>query len=382
MLAVAAFGIGTAEFIPTGLLPAITGDLGVSLAQGGHLVVAYAAGVVIGGPLLTVAAGRWPRKVLLLTLLGLFIVGSLLTAAASTFPLAIAARFVTGFPHGAFFGTGATVATGLAGPGRGAAAVARMLGGLATANILGVPGAVLIAGIWGWRWSFVAVAGLGLVALLALALRMPRQPPARADRVRTEFRALAAPRVVVALAVVMFGFAGVFACMSYVAPLLVRGAGFAAGALPVLLVLIGVGMTAGNYLGGALATRAAAVWVVAGLLAALMLFLVLIPVVSTSQPGVLLAVLGVAVAGFAISPVMQARIIELAHEAPSLSSATAQSAFNIANSLGAWVGTLTLSAGLGLGAPSAAGAGLSLIGLLLVGVVIRRWHTPRASSEA
>ena len=374
-LALAAFAIGTTEFVPMGILPTLAADFSVSLADAGHVIAAYALGVVVGAPTLTVLTGRWPRKRLLAALLVLFAAGNLLTACAPGFTSVVAARFVTGLPHGAFFGAGAMVAAHLAGPGKRAGAVARMLSGLAAANVLGVPVGVLIASRAGWRWTFVAVAVLGVLALLAVLFSIPHQPRGLAGGVRRELQMLRKRRVLLMLAVVVFGFAGVFACLSYVAPLLTEVSGFDPAALPVLLVVIGVGMTAGTHLGGTLADRAL-VPAIIGFLALLALCLAVVPITAGSGPAVIATLLGVAVAGFGVAPAMQTRVIELAHESAALASAAVQAAFNIANSLGAWAGGWALQAGLGLTSPSVVGAAFVVVGLLLMitPTAVDRWR--------
>lgn len=364
-LALAAFAIGTTEFVPMGILPNLSTDFGISLANAGHFIAAYAVGVVVGAPSLTVITSRWPRKMLLVALLCLFLIGNVLTASAPTFSAAVVARFVTGLPHGAFFGAGAMVAAHLAGRGRRASAVARMLGGLAAANVLGVPAGVLIATRLGWQWTFIAVAALGVVALVAVLFWIPHQSRGMAGGVRREFAMLRKPQVLLMLTVVVFGFAGVFACYSYVAPLLTAASRFDPAALPILLVLIGIGMTVGSHLGGAVADKAL-VPAIIGFLAMLSLCLALVSVTATSKPAVLITLLGVAIAGFAVAPAMQTRVMELAHEAAALASAAVQAAFNVANSLGAWAGGLALHAGLGLTSPSAVGSAFVLIGLILM----------------
>jgi MFS transporter, DHA1 family, inner membrane transport protein len=380
-LATAAFAIGTTEFVPMGILPNVAAHFGISLAQAGHFIAAYALGVVAGAPLLTMLTTRWPRKTLLVALLGLFVAGNLLTASAPNFVLAIVARLVAGLPHGAFFGAGAMVAAHLAGRGRRTGAVARMLSGLAAANVVGVPVGVWIASRLSWRWTFVAVAVLGVVGLLAVMRWIPHQPRGMAGSVRRQLTMLRNRRVLLMLAVVVFGFAGVFACFSYIAPLLTTVAGFPSSRLPVLMVVVGVGMTIGTRLGGELADRAL-VPAIIGFLLLLAVFLALLPVAAMSKPAIIVAVVGVAVAGFAVGPAMQTRVMDLAHEAEALASAAAQAAFNIANSLGAWAGGWALQAGLGLTAPSEVGAVCVAVGLILmVSSCVFSWWRDCAAKE-
>ncbi|GAA4853396.1 MFS transporter [Saccharopolyspora rosea] len=361
-LAIAAFGIGTTEFVMMGLLPDVASDLHVSIPDAGGYISLYALGVVIGAPVLTILGMRMRRKTMLLSMLVLFTAGNLCSAFAPTHALLLGARFVSGLPHGAFFGVGAVVAAGLVKQDKRAQAISMMFIGLTVANIVGVPVGTLLGQALGWRWAFGMVAVIGVVALAAVAALVPRQPKPTDVSLRGELRAFRRPQVWLAFAVVVFGFAATFSFYSYIKPVLTDVTGYTPTAVTVLLSLFGAGMTVGTAVGGRLADRAPMRTLYAfltALAAALTLF------VFTSHSMVLapVTVFLIGATGFAAIPSIQARILDQAREAPALGSASIQSTFNIANSLGAYLGGVVIAAGMGLTAPSWVGALLALTGL-------------------
>ncbi|MEQ0562898.1 MFS transporter [Amycolatopsis sp. NEAU-NG30] len=364
-LAIGAFGIGTTEFVMMGVLPQAAADFGVDIPTAGHLISAYALGVVIGAPLLTAVAVRLPRKTMLLAMMGLFTVGNALFALSPSQEFGVAFRFLAGLPHGAFFGAGAVVASSLVGPGQRAKAVSLMFLGLTLANVIGVPLGTLLGQRVGWRATFGVVAVIGLVAIAAIAKLVPHQgKPAAEASLRNELGAFKRPQVHLALAIVTFGLGGVFACLSYITPMLTDVAGYAPSDVTLLLSLAGVGMTIGNLLGGRLADRALMPSLYIALLA-LAAVLGVFTVTAQGKVGAAVTIFFVGVAGFMIGPMMQARIMEKAGGTPSLVSAAVQSAFNIANSIGAYLGGLVIAGGLGLVAPNWVGALLAVFGLTL-----------------
>ncbi|MBB5154576.1 MFS transporter [Saccharopolyspora phatthalungensis] len=361
-LAIAAFGIGTTEFVMMGLLPDVATDLHVSIPDAGGYISLYALGVVIGAPLLTMLGMRTRRKTMLLSMLVLFTVGNLCSAFAPTHGLLLCARFLAGLPHGVFFGVGAVVAAGLVAADKRAQAISMMFIGLTVANIVGVPVGTMLGQMLGWRWAFGLVAVIGVIALAAVAALVPNQPRPTDVSVRGELRAFRRPQVWLAFAVVVFGFAATFSFYSYIKPVLTDVTGYTPTAVTLLLALFGVGMTVGTAVGGRLADRAPmkTLYVFLGALAAsLALF------VATSHSMVLapITVFLIGATGFAAIPSIQARILDQAKEAPALGSASIQSTFNIANSLGAYLGGLVIAAGFGLTAPSWVGALLAVVGL-------------------
>ncbi|MFD5816945.1 MFS transporter [Streptomyces sp. NPDC127038] len=379
-LAVGAFGIGTTEFAMMGLLPDVAGDLRISIPAAGHLVSAYALGVVIGAPLLAAATARMPRRTVLIALMGLFVAGNALSALAPDENWLLAARFLSGLPHGAFFGVGAVVATGLVAPERKARSVSLMFLGLTVANIAGVPAATLVGQHLGWRATFLGVSVIGLAAVAALFLLIPRTPAHTPGvGLRGELAALRPLPVWLALGTTVAGFAALFSAYSYIAPMLTDAAGYSEGSVTPLLALFGVGATAGNLLGGRLADQAMRRTLFGGL-ASLALVLAAFPVLMRTEWSAALAVVLLGTAAFVTGSPLQLMVMEKAAAAPSLASSANQAAFNLANAGGAWIGGLTLAAGLGATAPALAGAGLAVLGTGVAGVAhavdLRRAKAP------
>ncbi len=364
-LAVGAFGIGTTEFAPMGLLPVIANGVGVSIPAAGLLISAYALGVMLGAPLMTLAFGRLRAKKALIALMSIFVIGNLLSAMAPGYWTLLAARLVTSLNHGAFFGIGSVVAANLVPREKRASAVATMFMGLTIANIGGVPAATWIGQQIGWRMAFAGTAGLGVLAIAALAVALPRGDAGKMPDVRRELRVLARPEVLMALATTVMGAGAMFTLYTYVAPVLDNLTGASAGFVTIALVLIGIGFTIGNGLGGRLAD-----WSLDGstklFLGALAVIMVALPFILTSHVGALIGMLVWGAATFAIVPPVQIRVMHAAAEAPGLASSVNVGAFNLGNALGAAAGGAVISAGLGYSAVPIAGAVLAAAGLLLV----------------
>lgn len=372
-LAVAAFGIGTTEFVMMGLLPEVAEDLGTSVPTSGHLVSAYALGVVIGAPLLTAVGVRIPRKPMLIALMAMFTVGNLASALAPGFETLLAGRVLAGLPHGAFFGVGAVVAARLVRPDRRARAVATMFLGLTVANIVGVPSGTALGQQLGWRATFLVVGAIGLVAMAALAALVPRVPLERSTSLGGEVRALAEPQVLLGLLTAVFGFAGVFAVYSYLASMMTEVTGFADSSVTLVLALFGIGMTLGALAAGPLTDRALRPTLY-GALAALAVILVAFHFAVHLKPAALVGVVLIGAVGFMITTPLQMLVMNKAQDAPTLASASNHSAFNLANAGGAWIGGLVITAGWGWTAPVLAGAVLAVLGLaiaLLAGALER-----------
>ncbi|MFG2885115.1 MFS transporter [Streptomyces sp. NPDC048297] len=367
-LAVGAFGIGTTEFVMMGLLPDVADDLGVSIPTAGHLVSAYALGVVIGAPLLAALTARLPRRTVLIGLMVLFVVGNALSALAPGYDSLLAARFLSGLPHGAFFGVGAVVATAMVPPERKARSVSLMFLGLTVANVAGVPVATLTGQHLGWRATFLGVSAIGVAAIAALALLIPHdRATAPTTGLRGELAALRSLPVWLALGTTVAGFGALFAAYSYITPMLTDSAGFAEGSVTVLLALFGVGATAGNLLGGRLADHAMRGTLFGGL-AAVGVVLLLFPVLMRAEWSAALAVTLLGTAAFVTGSPLQLMVMEKASSAPSLASSANQAAFNLANAGGAWIGGLALAAGFGATSPALAGAALAVLGLAVAAV--------------
>ncbi|MFE0253338.1 MFS transporter [Streptomyces sp. NPDC059010] len=385
-LAVGAFGIGTTEFVMMGLLPEVANDLDISIPAAGHLVSAYALGVVIGAPLLAAVTARMPRRTVLMGLMVLFIAGNALSALAPDYDWLVAARFLSGLPHGAFFGVGAVVATSMVAPERKARSVSLMFLGLTVANVAGVPVATLMGQQLGWRATFLGVSAIGLAAVASLALLIPRAqahaaPPAG---LRGELAALRSLPVWLALGTTVAGFGALFAAYSYVTPMLTESAGYADASVTLLLALFGVGATAGNLLGGRLADHAMRGTLFGGLLS-LVAVLALFPLLMSTAWSAALAVFLLGMAAFVTGSPLNLMVMEKASSAPSLASSANQAAFNLANAGGAWIGGLALAAGFGVTSPALAGAVLAALGLAVAGAAYtvdrRRVTTPRPVRE-
>lgn len=362
-LAIGAFAIGTGEFVIMGLLPDVAGGLSVDVPGAGHLISAYALGVVVGAPLLIAAANRLPRKTVLIGLMAAYAVFNVASALAPTYGLVVVARFLSGLPHGAFFGIGAVVAGSLVPPERRARAMARMFAGLTLANVAGVPVSTLLGQQIGWRWVFGVVGLIGVLAATAVALHVPDVRPAGGPvRLSAELRALGRRPVWMALLVATVGGAALFSTYSYITPMLTDIAGFSPTEVTGLLALFGIGMTVGNLLGARLADTATMPTVYGGLGAEAVLALLFVPALQ-NQVTTILVLFALAVTTFTVVPALQLRIIAGAGDAPNLASGANQAAFNVANALGAALGGSAIAAGFGLASPNVVAAGLALAGL-------------------
>ncbi|MEV6528257.1 MFS transporter [Streptomyces sp. NPDC051639] len=382
-LAVGAFGIGTTEFVMMGLLPDVADDLHISLPAAGHLVSAYALGVVIGAPLLAAATARMSRRKVLIGLMVLFVAGNVLSALAPDQHWLLAARFLSGLPHGAFFGVGAVVATGLVAPERKARSVSLMFLGLTVANIVGVPVATFIGQHFGWRATFLGVGVIGLAAIASLALLIPHDHThAATGGLRGELAALRSLPVWLALGTTVAGFGALFSAYSYITPMLTESAGYTESSVTLLLALFGVGATVGNLVGGRLADHSLRGTLFGGL-ASLVAVLALFPLLMSAQWSAALAVTLLGTAAFVTGSPLQLMVMEKASAAPSLASSANQAAFNLANAGGAWIGGLALAAGFGATSPALAGAALAVLGLAVAGTaytVDRRHRAAQAVS--
>jgi len=363
-LAIGAFGIGTTEFVIMGVLPEVAGDFGVSVPTAGRLVSGYALGVVVGAPLLTVLGTRVSRKKMLMSLMGLFVVGNALSAGAPSFGVMLLGRVVASLAHGAFFGIGSVVAAGLVAPERKASAISLMFTGLTVANVVGVPLGTYVGQAAGWRVTFAGVAALGLVGLLGVARLVPETGRPESGGVRSEFAAFRKVQVWLALGMTVLGYGGVFAAITYITPMMTEVAGYSAGAVTWLLVLFGIGMLLGNLVGGRFADRALMPMLFTALGA---LSVTLLVFTATAHDKVLAAITLTLVGalGFATVPPLQKWVLDQASAAPTLASAANIGAFNLGNALAAWLGGVVISAGLGYTAPNWIGALLSGTALLL-----------------
>ncbi|MEV5539869.1 MFS transporter [Saccharopolyspora shandongensis] len=363
-LAIGAFGIGTTEFVIMGVLPQVAGEFDVSIPAAGWLVSGYALGVVSGAPILTVLGTKVSRKKMLLFLMGVFIVGNALSAAAPTFGVMLIGRVVASFAHGAFFGIGSVVAAGLVAPEKKASAISLMFMGLTIANIIGVPGGTYVGQAAGWRVTFAIVALLGVIGFLGVAMLVPEQGKPEAAKIRTEFAAFRNVQVWLAMAMTVLGYGGVFAAITYIAPMMTDVAGYSEGGVTWLLVLFGIGMFLGNLLGGKFADKALMPMLFVTL-AALAVALLLFTVTAHSQVLAAITLPTIGALGFATVPPLQKWILDQASAAPTLASAANIGAFNLGNALAAWLGGVVIAAGFGYTSPNWIGAMLAGTALLL-----------------
>jgi DHA1 family inner membrane transport protein len=364
-LATGGFAIGTTEFVSMGLLPQLARGVGVSIPTAGHTISAYAVGVVVGAPLIAFLGSRWPRRGALLGLMALFVVGNLATAFATSYESLMAARFLAGLPHGAYFGVASLVAANLAPPGRAGRAVAGVMLGLSFANVVGVPAATWLGQHLGWEAAYWVVAALGLLTLALVAAFVPRIEVDADAHWRTELGALRRPQVIVTLLAGAVGFGGMFAVYTYVVPALTEVGGLPESTAPVFLLAFGLGMVVGTWLAGRLAD-----WSVfrslliggAGQGVSLLLFSLLVPYGWLVLP----VVFAITALGSVMVVNLQLRLMSVSRDAPTMGAAMNHASLNVANALGAWLGGLVVAAGWGYRAPGVVGAGLAVLGVACI----------------
>ncbi|MFE4970200.1 MFS transporter [Streptomyces sp. NPDC056660] len=372
-LALGGFGIGLTEFLIAGLLPQVASGFSVSEGTAGWLISGYALSVAVGAIALTAATTRLPRKHVLVGLMALFVVGNLLSAIAPAYSVLLLGRIIAALCHGSFFGIGSLVARGLVAPERKSRAVAVMFAGLTLANVLGVPFGALVGERWGWRAAFWAVTAIGVLALAGIIALVPGRAAAgdgASAGLRDQFRALRSWQVWLTLTATALGYGGMFGAFSYIAYTFTEVSGFSAAAVPWLLMLYGAGLVVGNLIGGRAADRdrdRALVLALVGLTVTLAVFGLLAG--SAVASVVLVFLMGVA--GFAAVPGMITRVTDAAHGAALAASANV-SASNVGNALGAWLGGLAITAGLGYRAPLYTGAALTLTSVIVMLVAARR----------
>ena len=370
-LATGAFGIGVTEFAPMGMLPGIASDLGVSIPAAGLLVSAYAMGVLIGAPLMTLTTGRIDRRTLLVALMGIFTLGNALSALADGYWTLMIARVVTSFNHGAFFGVGSVVAAGLVPADKRTGAVAAMFTGLTVATIGGVPLATWAGEVLGWRTAFAGIAGVGAVAMLSLRLALPSLPVTQESDMRAELRVLTRGPVLAALALTVVGASAMFTVFTYIVPILRDETHASTGFVTAMLVLYGIGLTIGNTLGGRLADRSIERTLVGSFATLATVLVVFAGAMHWPLPAAA-AILIWGIASFAIVPPLQMRAMEAAVDAPNLASAMNVGAFNLGNAIGAALGGGVIGAGLGLPAVSLAGGAMAAAALVMLIAIGRR----------
>ncbi|MER7891658.1 MFS transporter [Micromonospora sp. NPDC094482] len=382
-LAIGGFGIGTTEFATMGLLPQMADEMHVSIPVMGHGITAYALGVVVGAPVIAALAARVPRRGLLLVLMLAFVVGNALTALAPGVWTLVGARFLTGLPHGAYFGIASVVAAGLVPPERKGRGVGRVMVGLTVANIVGVPFVTLAGQVFGWRASYALVAGIGVVTILAVRRWVPPVAAVAGASVARELGAFRRVHVWIALLTGTVGFGGMFAVYSYVAPTLTDVAGMPTRAVPWVLAVFGLGMTVGALLGGRLADRSA-LGTLIGSLVAMTAVLALYALTASSPVAAVLLIFAIGLVCQVLGAGLTIRLMEASPDAPALAASSNHSALNLANAIGAWLGGVVIAGGHGYLATAWVGALLSIAGLLFVGgtTLVPRLARRRAAGRA
>ncbi|MDS1141050.1 MFS transporter [Pusillimonas sp. SM2304] len=372
-LAVGGFGIGTGEFAIMGLLPDMAIDFGVSAPEVGYLISAYALGVVIGAPLISVLAARLPRRLLLIVLMAVFAAGNLASALAPTYGSVMLFRFLSGMPHGAYFGVAALVAASMVEPSRRGQAVGRVMLGLTVAVLIGNPLAIWLGQALNWRAAFAAVGIIGIITMALLRGIVPHAPASRLNSPMRELGALRIEQVWLTLGIGAIGFGGMFSVVSYIAPTLIEVSGVQAVLVPFALSFVGMGMIIGNVVGGWLADQAL-MRAIGVLLVWNIMVLALFPFMAghpwTAMVGVLLIGSGVA-----IGPPLQIRLMDAAPKAQTLAASLNHSAFNMANALGAWLGGLAIAGGYGWTSTAWVGMTLALGGLAIFGFAAWRMRS-------
>lgn len=368
-LALGGFGIGTTEFVAMGLLPEMASGLGVSEPVAGHVISAYALGVVVGAPLIAALTARVPRRTLLIALMVAFTVGNAASVFAPSYTTLMMARFVAGLPHGAYFGVAALVAAHLAEPGKRAKAVAMVMMGLSVANVIGVPVAAWIGQALGWRSAFALVAVIGVATVASLFVWIPRLDGMPVTNPIIELGALGRVQVWMTLIVGMVGFGGMFAVYTYISTTLTDVSGLGVSFIPLALMLYGLGMVAGNFVGGYLADRA----LMKGLflsMGSLVVILAIFVVAVRNPYTALVFVFLIGLAGSSMVPGLQTRLMDVAEDAQTLAASLNHAALNIANAFGAWIGGVVIAAGYGYTAPAAVGSLLAVAGLVVLAVAV------------
>jgi DHA1 family arabinose polymer transporter-like MFS transporter len=381
-LALGGFGIGMTEFVMMGILPDIAANLRISIPEAGYLISAYALGVVVGAPLLVGALANRPPRTVLIWFMLLFTAFNALSALSPGFYFLLLCRFMSGLPHGAFFGVGAVVASRLAEKGKGAEAMATMFTGLTLANVIGVPLGTYAGHNMSWRIAFIIVALVGALTVFSLKKWVPWIEPNRNASLRGDLRIFRRPNLWLALAITAIGTGGFFAWFSYIAPLLTDITRFKPGAIPLVMTTAGIGMTVGVMLGGRLADRVDVIKAVTILLVTMIMLLCLNGMLAASQPAMLVLAFATGANAMALGPPIQMLLIRNARGAEMLGSSLGQSGFNIGNATGAFLGGIPLSLGYSYASPQWVAAGLAAAGAMLALIMLLKGRTGKSAGRS
>ena len=364
-LAMGGFAIGTTEFVTMGLLPQISAGVEVSIPTGGHVISAYAVGVVVGAPVLAFLGARLPRRGLLIALMAAFAVGNAISALATSYEQLMLARFAAGLPHGAYFGVASLVAASMARPSRKGRAVSQVMLGLSVANVLGVPAATVLGQELGWRAAFWAAAGLSILTLALVTWFVPSCPGDAHATGRRELAAFKVPQVWLTLLAGAVGFGGMFAVYTYIAPVVTDVAGLGERSVPIYLLSFGLGMVAGTWVAGMLADRSVFGSMLGSSVGMGVLLLAFAAVAPHGWWALPIVFLTMAVSSVLVVN-LQLRLMDVAGDAQTLGAAMNHASLNVANALGAWLGGLVIAAGFGYRSPALVGAALSAVGFLVL----------------
>lgn len=371
-LAIGGFGIGMTEFVIMGLLPNVAQNLSITIPEAGYLISSYALGVVVGAPILAGSTSKYSPKTVLMALMLMFTVFNGISALAPNFYLLMVARFLSGLPHGAFFGVGAVVASRLADKGKMAQAVATMITGLTLANVFGVPVGTYLGHTYSWRLSFALISLIGLVTVFCIKLWIPEIPGNAEASLRNDLKIFKNPNLWLSICITSIGFGGFFAWMSYIAPLLTKEAGFASSSIPLMMTVAGLGMTCGNILGGKLADRFSPVKSII-IIMLIMTGLLILNGFMTSSPALIVVLTFLTgVCALAMGAPLQMLLIFNSKGAEILGSALGQTSFNIGNALGAYLGGIPLALGYSYSSPQFVGSMMSFAGAAIALILFLR----------
>ena len=382
-LALGAFGIGTTEFVSMGLLSMIADDFGITENTAGHAISAYALGVVVGAPIITAVTGKMPRRRLLLILMGAFTLGNALSVVAGSYPILLAARFIAGLPHGAYFSVAGLVAASMAPEGKRGKSVALVGMGLSVATVFGVPAAQALGAALGWHAAYVLVACIGIATATSLWFLLPHMTEMPATSVRTELGAFKRSQVWLTLAMGTVGFGGMFAIYTYISWTMTTHAGMDPSSMWIVLMAYGIGNVAGAYFGGVLSDRS----LEKGILFSLVMIAVSLVCFYFTSSSAVLGTINFGVVGFfgsSLTPTLQVRLMHVAGDAQTLAAALNHSALNLANASGAALGGAVVGAGFSYQAPALAGAGLAIasIGVWFVTMALKPRGRGKSTSRA
>jgi len=370
-LALGGLTIGITEFVMMGLLPDIASDLKISIPTAGHLIAAYAIGVVVGAPTLVIAGRNLPPKKMLIAMAAMLTVFNALSIIAPGYNLLLVSRFLSGLPHGAFFGVGAVVASRLAVKGKEAQSVAVMFSGLTVANVVGVPLGTYIGHNFSWRYTFVIIAVIGLITFISLIMYLPKMEAGKVTNIKTQLNFFSKMQAWLVIFITAIGCGGLFCWISYIVPLLTDISGFDAEDVPYILMLAGVGMVVGNLTGARIADRFSPSHTVFAILIGMAITLALVYFLSANQYISLVLVFLTGFMAFALIAPVQMMMIQTAKGAEMIASAAIQASFNIGNAMGAFLGGLPLVYGYSYAAPNLVGVAMAILGALVTVIFIK-----------